>query len=417
MSTVEQSEFKQGWKVVVASALGIGTGLSPIPFYTTGVFVAPLAQEFGWGVDQIMLSLVIMTLGAMVMGPLAGMAADRFGVRRVVLISVALFGLTLAGFSLSNGSLTLFYANWMLMAALGAGTLPITWTRAVNNWFHTHRGLALGLSLLGTGLFGAGAKLYANFLIGEVGWRLAYVGLALLPLLLSLPVAFFLFRDVTDVKASGAPVRRAHRGYALRQAVRSYRFWVLAIAFVPIAFAVGGPIPNLEKILSTKGIDAQHAVQIASLIGPSVIAGRLIGGWLIDRFWAPGVAFVLLALPSIACLLLTGDGVPTSAAISAVVLIGFAAGVEYDILAFMVSRYFGMRAYGAIYGTMYGFFALGAGFGPFIFGRAFVSTGSYDTILVYAAAALLVGAMILPTMGKYPNPESLPADDDMPDQH
>ncbi|KPF87503.1 hypothetical protein IP70_03955 [alpha proteobacterium AAP38] len=412
--SVDRSEFRQGWKVVAASALGIGTGLSPIPFYTMGVFVAPLSAEFGWGVDQIMLALMIMTLGAMVMGPVAGMAADKFGVRRVVLISVALFGVTLAGFALSNGSLTLFYINWMLMAALGAGTLPITWTRAVNNWFNANRGLALGLSLLGTGLFGAFAKLYANYLIGVVGWRMAYVGLALLPLLLALPVAFLLFHDVTDKGATGAPAKVAHRGFTLRQALRTYRFWVLAIAFVPIAFAVGGPIPNLEKILGSKGLDAQQAVQIASLIGPSVIAGRLIGGWLIDRFWAPGVAFVLLALPAAACLLLTGDGVTATPAIVAVLLIGFAAGVEYDILAFMVSRYYGMRSYGAIYGMMYGFFAFGAGFGPFIFGRMFVQSGHYDTALLYGAIALLTGAALLLTMGRYPTSESLPGDDARP---
>ncbi|AUN31190.1 MFS transporter [Niveispirillum cyanobacteriorum] len=403
-----RSEFSQGWKVVVASALGIGTGLSPIPFYTIGVFVAPLSAEFGWAVDQIMFSLMIMTLGAVVMGPVAGILADRFGVRPVVLASVALFGLTLAGFALSNGSLTLFYINWMLMSALGAGTLPITWTRAVSNWFNTHRGLALGLSLLGTGLFGAGAKLYANYLIGAFGWRTAYIGLALLPLLLSLPTAYFLFRDTTDAKAKGAPVRQAHRGLTLRQAMKGYRFWLLALAFIPISFAVGGPIPNMEKIFTSKGIDVQQAVQIASIIGPSVIAGRIIGGWLIDRVWAPGVAFVLLSLPAIACWLLTGDATTPMVATFAVILIGFAAGVEYDMLAFLVSRYYGMRSYGAIYGLVYGFFAMGAGFGPYTFGRIFVQTGSYDTGLFYGAVMLLAGAASLLLLGRYPDPASFP---------
>jgi len=404
-----RSEFSHGWKVVVASALGIGTGLSPIPFYTIGVFVAPLTAEFGWAVDQIMFSLMIMTLGAVVMGPIAGMLADRFGVRPVVLASVALFGVTLAGFALSNGSLTLFYINWLLMSALGAGTLPITWTRAVSNWFNTHRGLALGLSLLGTGLFGAGAKLYANYLIGEFGWRMAYIGLALLPLLISLPTAYFLFRDTTDVKATGAPVQQAHRGLSLRQAMKGYRFWLLAIAFIPISFAVGGPIPNMEKIFTSKGLDVQQAVQIASIIGPSVIAGRIIGGWLIDRIWAPGVAFVILSLPAIACWLLTGDATTPMVATFAVILIGFAAGVEYDMLAFLVSRYYGMRAYGAIYGLVYGFFAMGAGFGPYMFGRIFVQTGSYDQALFVGAVMLLTGAASLLLLGRYPDPERFPA--------
>ncbi len=404
-----RSEFSHGWKVVVASALGIGTGLSPIPFYTIGVFVAPLTAEFGWAVDQIMFSLMIMTLGAVVMGPIAGMLADRFGVRPVVLVSVALFGVTLAGFALSNGSLTLFYINWLLMSALGAGTLPITWTRAVSNWFNTHRGLALGLSLLGTGLFGAGAKLYANYLIGEFGWRMAYIGLALLPLLISLPTAYFLFRDTTDAKAKGAPVQQAHRGLSLAQAMKGYRFWLLAIAFIPISFAVGGPIPNMEKIFTSKGLDVQQAVQIASIIGPSVIAGRIIGGWLIDRIWAPGVAFVILSLPAIACWLLTGDATTPMVATFAVILIGFAAGVEYDMLAFLVSRYYGMRSYGAIYGLVYGFFAMGAGFGPYMFGRIFVQTGSYDQALFVGAVMLLTGAASLLLLGRYPDPERFPA--------
>lgn len=407
--SVDRSEFKQGWKVVAAAALGIGLGLSPIPFYTTGVFVAPLTQEFGWAVDQIMLAFMIMTLAAMVMGPMAGLAADRFGVRPVVLVSVVLFGLAMAGFALSNGSLTLFYANWILVSLVGSGTLPVTWTRAVANWFHANRGLALGLSLLGTGLFGASAKLYANFLIGEVGWRWAYIGVAALPLLLTFPAAYFLFRDTDDVKAVGAPAKRSHNGYSLGGAMRNYRFWVLALAFLPIAFAVGGPIPNLEKILGTKGLGTDVAVHIASLIGPSVIAGRLIGGWLIDRFWAPAVAFVLLALPAGACLLLTGDGVTGTMATVSVLMIGFAAGVEYDILAFMVSRYFGMRCYGTIYGFMYGFFAFGAGFGPFAFGRIFVSTGSYDVGLIIGSISLLLGAALLLTLGRYPSVDSLPS--------
>ncbi|WP_161630988.1 MFS transporter [Niveispirillum irakense] len=407
--SVDRSEFRQGWKVVLASALGIGTGLSPIPIYTLGVFVGPLSQEFGWGVDQIMVAMMFMTLGALVAGPLAGMLADRFGVRLVALSSVALFGLTLAGFALSNGSLVMFYANWVLMAALGAGTLPITWTRAVNNWFNANRGLALGLSLLGTGLFGAGAKLYANFLIGEVGWRMAYVGLALLPLIIALPIGLLFFHDAGDAKAKGAPLLRPAGGLSVGQAIRGYRFWVLALAFVPISFAVGGPIPNLEKILGTKGMDVQQAVQVASLMGPAVIAGRVLGGWLIDRFWAPGVAFILLAMPALACWLLTHGEVSSGAAIFSVLLIGFAAGVEYDIMAFLVSRYYGMKAYGAIYGLMYGFFALGAGFGPWAFGRIFVETGTYDAGLIWGGVGFVFGATLLLTLGRYPNPDSLQA--------
>ena len=189
-------EFRYGWGVVLAAALGIGLGMSPLPFYTIGVFAGPLSKEFGWQQGQIMAALPILTLGALVMAPLTGWIADRFGVRRVALTSVVLFSLCMMGFALGTGSLKLFYLNWLLVAFLGAGTLPITWTRAVNRWFHDRRGLALGFALVATGFFGANAKLFANWLIEAYGWRTAYIGVGLLPLVITLPVAWWLFRDV-----------------------------------------------------------------------------------------------------------------------------------------------------------------------------------------------------------------------------
>lgn len=406
-------EFRYGWGVVLAAALGIGLGMSPLPFYTIGVFAGPLAREFGWQQGQIMAALPILTLGALVMAPLAGWIADRFGVRRVALASVALFSLSMMGFALGNGSLELFYANWLLVAFLGAGTLPITWTRAVNRWFYDRRGLALGFALVATGFFGANAKLFANWLIQAYGWRTAYIGVGLLPLLITLPVAWWFFRDVDDPKvadkvaelrAGGNPdAAVTPGGMTIGAALRDWRFWLLAYAFVPVSFAVGGPIPNLESIATAKGFLRGDAVVLASLVGYSVIFGRLLGGWLIDRFWAPGVAAVMLSLPAIACVVLQQPDLTYPVMAAAIVLLGFAAGVEYDLMAFLVSRYFGMANYAAIYGSLYGFFALGAGLGPAWFGKQFSATGSYDHAFGVAAVLFLAGALPLLLLGGYRN--------------
>ena len=83
------------------------------------------------------------------------------------------------------------------------------------------------------------------------------------------------------------------------------------------------------------------------------------------------------------------------------VILGFGAGVEYDLMAYLVSRYFGMKNYAAIYGCLYGFFALGSGFGPYFMGLSFTQTGSYDTIMGYAMIAFIVGAIPLLFLGKY----------------
>jgi predicted MFS family arabinose efflux permease len=207
---------------------------------------------------------------------------------------------------------------------------------------------------------------------------------------------------VAELRSGGNPdAARQPGGMTLGKAVRDWRFWLLAYSFVPVSFAVGGPIPNLESIAGAKNFVREDAVVLASLVGYSVIFGRLLGGWLIDRFWAPGVAAVMLSLPAAACVVLQQPELPYAVMAGAIVLLGFAAGVEYDLMAFLVSRYFGMANYAAIYGSLYGFFALGAGLGPAWFGREFTRTGSYEHAFGVAAVLFLAGALPLLLLGRY----------------
>jgi predicted MFS family arabinose efflux permease len=401
-------EFKTGWPVVLSALLGIGLGLSPLPFYTIGILAKPLAKAFGWGFGQIFFGVTITSMVVPLASPVIGLLTERFGVRRVALISLFLFSLSFMGFAVSNGSLVVFYTNWALVALFGVGTLPITWTRAVNNYFEIRKGLALGLSLLGTGLFGYFGVWLTAWLIATYGWRIAYVGIGALPLLIALPVAFFAFHDVGGAGQSGAERRAsdaarqaATPGMPAREVFRDWRFWLIGFAFVPIAFTIGGSIPNLANILKQDGFSPAAAIGLASIIGLSVIVGRTAGGWLVDRFWAPGVGLLLLGVPAAACWLLGEGPLSYGPTATAVFLIGFAAGAEYDLLAFLVARYFGMKSYGVIYGALYSFFAVGAGIGPPIFGAAFDTSHSYAQPLAFAGASMLVGALALLFLGRY----------------
>ncbi|MDJ0700572.1 MAG: MFS transporter [Woeseiaceae bacterium] len=415
------AEFRFGWPVVFSSAVGIGLGMSPLPFYTLGVFAGPLAEEFGWGMGQIMASMAVFTFSAVFFSPIVGIITDKIGPRKVVLVSITLFSFAMMSFSLMQNSTVMWLGTWAVMAACGSGTLPIAWTRAVNSWFFEKRGLALGLALIGTGIFGIIAKQYAFFMIQLVGWRLAYVAVGALPLLIAWPIAFFLFRDASDPKvaekASRMEVHTSKKhlnvgGLSLKQAAKDWRFWLLAYAFVPISFAVGGPIPNMETLLGSKGFDADDAVTLASLIGIAVIFGRVVGGYLLDHIWAPAVAATILSLPAIATWMLAQPDLSFAAAAIAILILGAAAGVEYDLMAYLVSRYFGMLHYAAIYGALYGFFALGAGIGPAVFGRSFEAIGSYDSILKVSSILFVIGAVPLLLLGKYRDYTQAPDESD-----
>jgi predicted MFS family arabinose efflux permease len=396
------SEFRRGWPAVVSAMFGVGLGLSPVGFYTVGVFAPVLAKMFGWSFGAIFFGITVQTISAIIFAPIAGLLADRFGARPVALISLVLFGLAFMVFAAGDGSLVLYYGTWALLAAVGAGTLPMTWTRPINRQFNRRKGMALGIALMGTGLFGFFSKPLTFWLIASFGWRGAYIGIGLLPLLIGLPIALALFRDPAGQVTAVAAVPL--EGMALPAALKSWRFWLLAAALLPISFGITGALPNMENILKGDGFSGASITDLTSLIGLSAIAGRLLGGFLLDLFWAPAVAALILSTPILSLWLLIQPALKTAEAASAICLIGFAVGVEYDLIAYLVARYFGMRAYTTIYSILYTCFGIGAGFAPFIFGWSFDREHSYTPIMEVAAVLLLISALSLLTLGRYRSP-------------
>ncbi|MDX2222574.1 MAG: MFS transporter, partial [Rhodospirillaceae bacterium] len=294
------------------------------------------------------------------------------------------------------------------MALIGTGTNPVTWTKSVTGWFERNRGLALGITMAGTGVVGTFAPVAANALIADVGWRGAYQALGLAIAVIGLPVLWLFFRDrhpparAAASSATATPPAPRGEGLETRAVLRSYRFWALGVAMLLICGCVAGLITNLVPLLTDKGLPRGEAAGYAAMVGVSVIVGRIVAGYLIDIVWAPAVAFVFLAAPAVSCIVLTGDALTPTLLWIAVPLIGLAAGAELDLLAFLTARYFGIRNYGVLYGAQYGFFSVGSGFAPAIFGAVFDITGSYATILYISAGCFLVGAALILTLGKYP---------------
>lgn len=397
----DAGEFRRGVGIIASSTIGIALGLSPLPFYTLGVFAPQLNAEFGWPMAQIMAGLSIMTIVVVLSGPLAGWLTDRLGARRVTLASLFLFGLAVMSFSLQNGDIRWYWLNWGVMTIAGMGTMPVAWTRAINVWFDRGKGLALGFALAGTGIAGMLLPTYAHVMITRFGWRRAYIALALLPLLVALPLAAKLFQSRPPMTVTDTTSRPTAPGLTLRDAARDWRFWLIGVAFLPIAFAIGGPIPNMRSILATHGLSEADIVSTLPSIGLFVIIGRLLGGWLVDRFWAPAVAAGILCIPAVLQMLLLRSQVTMQDAVMLLGGLGFAAGMEYDLLAFLTARYFGTAHYSAIYGALYSFFAIGAGFASMIYAHAYDVSHTFDAILSWGAGGMAGGAVLLVGLGRY----------------
>jgi len=403
-------EFRTAWKPLLASSVGAACGINAIPFYTHGVFVVPVSEEFGWsrGATQFAFSFVMIT--AIFLAPLIGAAIDRLGARRIGIPSVLAVAIGFALLSQTSDQIATYYALWIFMALIGTGTNPVTWTKTVTSWFHRNRGLALGITMGGTGVVGTFAPVAAAYLIRDYTWRGAYLGLGLAIAAIGLPILilFFRDRDIKDQAITMGPAENkvtpgVSEGFELREAVSGYKFWAMGIAMLLICGSVSGLITNIVPLLTDKGLERTNAAGYAAMIGVSVIIGRLLAGYLVDMIWAPGVAFVFLVAPVISCFILTGDDISPTLLLIAVPLIGLAAGAELDMLAFLTAKYFGIKNYGVLYGIQFGFFSIGSGFAPAIFGSVFDVYGDYQPILFISAACFVVGALLILTMGRYPS--------------
>ena len=125
-------------------------------------------------------------------------------------------------------------------------------------------------------------------------------------------------------------------------------------------------------------------------------------GLLFDRFWAPAVAFPVLLLPVVACWLLLGTATAAPLIYTAAFMLGFAAGAESDVISYLAARYFGMKAYGRIYGFLYAPFGIFSSISPILYGYTRDTPGSYDNMLIAAMVLFTIGGTLLLTLGRYP---------------
>jgi MFS transporter, OFA family, oxalate/formate antiporter len=399
------SEFAKGWRPLAAALIGVACGASPIPFNVLPLVLGPVAKEFGWGFAEAAAGVTIFGIIASLLAPVFGGLADRYGVRPVAIGSLAAFAAVFASFYLLPGSLGGWYFFWALLGIVGIGSTPVTWSRAVSMWFSKNRGLALGIMLLGTSLSAMVVPQIAQQAIAAFGWRAAFPATALLPLLVAIPLALLWFREPLPQERPAGVSDATGRltGLTLSETLHGYRFWVLLASILVIALAYGGAHIHMAQIVALHGFSPAVAASVLGVVALGILAGRIIVGLLFDRFWAPGVAAPAMLLPALACYLLMGTEPALPQVMLGGFLLGFAAGAESDVIAFLAARYFGMANYGKIYGALYMPFGIGSAISPIVYGRVRDVTGSYDPMLAAAMLMFVTGGALLLLLGRYPD--------------
>ncbi|MCV7373831.1 MFS transporter [Mycolicibacterium arabiense] len=392
---------------------GAGTAAAVGPqmyLATIGVFVAPIAQDTGFGRTTVTGSFSVAAVGMVVGLIIVSRLVDRYAARFILVPAFVLFSASLAAIGLAPPVEAAYFIPCFFVGFFGAGT-TVPATRVVVSWFDNNRALAVGIV---TGIIGLGAALgplLAGALIDGVGWRLAYVFMGVMAASVSVTVITVFVRGRAERHVRGRLVNEAHvgdrdvslelPGATIREALRTRQFWGIAIGLSMVGVVVYGLQVHLVPMMTDRGLSADQAGALLVIFGLASLVGRVSGGFVIDRVHGSIVGPIVILAPILGMFFLHPP-FPTAAV--AVAFIGIAFGIEGDLLALLITRHLGTRNFGSIFGPVQAVFILGSALGPLLLGLGYDEFGSYDPVIPVLMGILVVGALCIATLGRYAYP-------------
>lgn len=408
--TQARTRFFYGWWVVIVAAWSFLVGPTPVVVFSFGVFLKPLIQEFHASRGAVSLAFTLHATMTALSLPFVGRLIDRFGPRKIILTSACAAGLLLLLVNFCSKNISQLYLFYAAVGIASCGVAPVSYSDVISHWFDRHRGLALGFMMAGLGTGALIMPSAAHYLISRFGWRMAFgfsggaILLINLPLLIRFlkerPEPMGLFPDGDTYTSTRSDASDADSGLTFREAWHTLTLWLLLSAFILVAGSLSGCFTHIAAVLVDRGVSARTAAFATSVFGAGLLVGRVGSGYLMDRFFAPRVAAVIFGCAAAGMGLLRIAG-SQGAAFAAAFAIGLGLGAEVDIMAYLTSRYFGLRSFGAIYGFVFACFGLSAGFGAYLMGAGFDATRSYALPLTLFSIATLVGAALMLRLGAY----------------
>jgi MFS family permease len=389
-----------GVGVVVGCTLGNLVSVTPVINGTFGIFLVPVTHALGWSRSEFSVVLLIMAIVGVVGYPVAGHLADRYGVRPVALLGNASFALCVASLAFSTHQRPLVYALYALTGLAGTLSSCVLLMKPISLWFTRHRGLLFAL----TGAFGINIGIaIMPFLVGSImaqhGWRAAYVGLGAFTLLVGVPAMMLLKNPPPGTLATSAheiPLP----GLTAREARRQPVFWLLMCSVALGAGSLSAMLTHMVPLLTDRGIAQATAATTFATTALCNASWQIVIGMMLDRTNAPRFAGIFLIL-SIIGLALIGFTTGSAWLFVGAVLLGVGSGTEYGLLPCVIPRYFGVKSFSEVYGTIFGVSILASGFTPVLMGLTFDSNGNYNLALMLIAAALVCSAVLIFLMPSY----------------
>ena len=387
------SPYDRAWLVLLGACLCMFCGTPAVVYFTFGVFLPEIIASTHWSSLAI---VAAMGPGEAIIGctmsPLIGRASDKVGARMVALFGGPAFAIGLAAMGLCPKSANAFVGWTMLMWVLSFSGSTIPYAQVLTAWFDKRRGMAISIMFCCGALGIAAWPPYAAFLIVHLGWRHAYLVMGMSAGAVIFLSGLLLLKKAPNVELVADRPASAS-GMLVGEAVRTLRFWKLAAIFMLLTAMLVGTSVNLPVILRQRGADAQTAASIMSVVGIAMFLGRVLLGLMLDRWFAARIAIGIAIVPIIGLALMMVSA-SKIALILAAASIGFGLGSEYTMSAYIVSRAFGFRAFGAIYGLIIVAAQIGSACGLWTISVSLVN-GVGDRIILSGTITFLILAILM----------------------
>lgn len=396
------AEWRANWLLVLTCFVGLS--LSTMLAQTVGLVIEPLTHEFGWSRTQITYGPSLIAILSIFLYPPAGALIDRYGGRKIALLGIVLTTAGVAGISLADGSVSQWLLLWGYYGVVSVLIKSTIWMLAINSSFKSGRSMATSVALIGTTFSSIAVPPLMQWLTDDIGWRQAYVLVALIWGIPTLVLTYFCLFDLHDKKAPSDSSDNSPQsfqkigeipGLSVAQALRCKPLWRIAISTMIMVLLAGSLIVHKIPMLTEKGVSRADAALIASLFGVAGVIGKLATGWLMDRFAAGRIAAITNMASAVGLLLFLLPSSSPAPIVGSMLIVGYANGTKLQVAVYLTGAYAGLRNFGKIFGFISSIYTVGGALGPVLAGLMFDQTNSYLAwIMLFVPGSLIAAALI-----------------------
>jgi predicted MFS family arabinose efflux permease len=397
-------ELRVHWRPLLSVVLGLSSGLVMTSF-VIGIMGSYLVAEFKWPKEE-MAMVGALALGAVLLFPLVGRMTDVFGVRKTAMVGVVASPVFYLALSRIDSFLA-YAVLYALQASVLATTTPPVYCRIIVQYFKRTRGLALGIATAGPALAVAlGGPLLNNY-VTDHGWRAGYVALAIFSGVVGAMALLMLPPEQRGGQTTLAKPKTARQDYS--RIFRSYVFWILIVGILLCNLPQSIIMSQLALILTENGTSGKEASIMISALAGGTIIGRLVSGVALDRFPAPLVATIGLALSGLGLLAIASGMDSRPVLFISVLTFGMSIGAESDVIAFMVVRNFGVKIYSSVHSILATSTAIAAVLGSILLSVALSHYGQYWQFLAITGVIVVLASLLFLLVPNNPQVEDDPA--------